>query len=156
MKRLLIVISLLVLSVFGAIAQEKILVTGTVTPSIEGVSMGGTRIYAFNTVSIGVHERDRANAVYEAGGSEVYIPEYPCVDVIASSDGYYEIQVPANGYLIFEKFPYKPVCLKVNRRNEINVEIETTNELEETVIIEEGKKKTKKGKPVSRGLKFGL
>lgn len=156
MKRFHIMILLIVLSVFSATAQEKILVTGTVTPSIEGVSMSGTRIYAFNTVSIGIHERDRANAVYEAGGSEVYIPEYPCVDALASSDGYYEIQVPANGYLIFEKFPYKPVCVKVNRRTEINVEIETTNELEETVITEEGKKKTKKGKPVSRGNRFGL
>lgn len=154
MKRFLMMVLLLAFSALGAAAQEKILVTGTVTPSIEGVSMGGTRIYAFNTVSIGVHERELANAAYEDSG--VYVPEYPFVDTYAMSDGYYEIQVPANGYLIFEKFPYKPVCVKVSRRTEINVEIETTNELDEATLIEEGKKKTKKGKPVARGNRFGI
>lgn len=148
MKRVLLIISLLLASVLGARAQDKILVTGTVSSSVEGVSMQGTRIYAFSSVKIGLHERDRIEMDYESGG---YMPEYNFVESIADASGYYEVQVPPGGYLIFYKFPYKPVCVKVNGRDEHNVEIEATQELDESTVSVEAKKKTKKGKPVMHG-----
>ena len=151
MKRILIIISLLLLSALGIKAQDRILVTGTISASVEGVSMGKTIIYAFNTVNFGLQEKDRANEMYEAG----YVPEYPHAYEYAHDDGYYEISVPPNGYLIFYKFPYKPVCVKVNKKTEINVEIEATQELEESTVTVEGKKRTKRGKPVMHGNSFG-
>lgn len=150
MKRVLLIISLLLFSVLGVRAQDRILVTGTISASVEGVSMGKTIVYAFSSVNYGLQEKDRANAMYEGG----YVPEYPHEYQYAYDDGYYEISVPANGYLIFYKFPYKPVCLKVNKKTEINVEIEATQELEESSVTVEGKKKTKKGIPVMHGNKF--
>ena len=110
--------------------------------------MQGTTVYAFSSVSIGLHERDLAEAAYETGG---YQPEYPHVYSYADAGGYFEVEVSPKGYLIFYKFPYKPVCVKVNSRGEINVEIEATQELEESSVTVEAKKKTKKGKPVMHG-----
>ena len=150
MKRVLLIISFLVLSVLSVRAQDRILVTGTISSSVEGVSMGKTIVYAFSSVNFGLQEKDRANQMYEGG----YVPEYPNNYEYAHDDGYYEISVPANGYLIFYKFPYKPVCMRVNKKTEINVEIEATQELEESQVVVEGKKRTKKGKPVMHGKTF--
>lgn len=152
MKRtIILILSALLLSASYASAQDRILVTGTVTSSIEGVPMNDTRIYAFASVNVGLHEKDRVMAAYADGS---YQPEYPCVDTYPMADGYYEISVPANGYLIFYKFPYEPKCVKVNRKTTIDVEIETTEELEESSVTVEGKKKTRQGKPVMHGNVF--
>lgn len=122
MKRILTILLAATLTVLSAAAQERIVIKGTVKSSIEGVTMGDTRIYAFSTVGVGKHEHDRIMAAYEDGS---YVPEYPCVEERPKADGTYEISVPRNGYLIFYKFPCVPVCVSLHGKDLIDVVIDT-------------------------------
>ena len=112
--------------------------------------MAGVSIYIFKTVGDGVYEYKRAEQMYETG----YVPEGLIREVMSQQDGMYEATLPSGGSLLFYKHPYKPVLVKVRGRNRHDVVIEGTRELKEAVLVEQGRKMTKKGKTVSYGDKF--
>ena len=150
MKRFLAIIYVALLSVLAAHAQDEILVTGHVTSTVDDGPLSGTRIFIFKTVGEGNAELKRAMETYET----FYEPDGAFAWEMSQSDGYYEAKVPAGGALLFYQFPFKPVLEKVKGRSTINVKIEATTVLDDAVLTEEGKKKTKKGRPVARGLSY--
>ena len=153
-SHLTIVLTLFVLLLGGArvYAQSDVLVSGRVTSSVDGGPMAGVEIYIFKTVGDGVYEYKRAEQMYESG----YVPEGLVRDVMSRQDGEYELTVPIYGSLLFYKHPFKPVLVKVRGRNRHDVVIEATRVITDAVIVEEGKKTTKKGKVVAFGNKFAV
>lgn len=149
MKRVLLIISLLVLSVLSAGAQE-IIVMGKVVSTVDDEPLSGVVIYAFKTVGAAEYEYKRAMDAFD---SEMdYYPEGGFIDYRSMADGSYDFVAQANGALLFHHSPFKPVLVKIKGRNQIPVvKIEATTVLDEATLLEEGKKKTKKGKPVAHG-----
>ena len=152
LTRLIYLLSVLISVSFGMRAQSQsdILVTGKVSNRVDKGPMAGVSIYIFKTVGDGVYEYKRAEQMYETG----YVPEGLIREVMSQQDGMYEATLPSGGSLLFYKHPYKPVLVKVRGRNRHDVVIEGTRELKEAVLVEQGRKMTKKGKAVSYGDKF--
>lgn len=147
MRRFFFILSFFFLSVLALQAQEEILVTGNVTSTVDGGPLSGTKIFIFKTVGEGNAEYKRALETYET----FYQPDGTYAWEASQSDGYYELKVPSGGSLLFYQFPFKPVLEKVKGRSTINVKIEATTVLDDALLVEEGKKKTKKGRPVALG-----
>lgn len=142
----------LVLNAGRLSAQSEILVTGKVISSVDDGPLAGVEIYGFKTVGAGEYEYERAKLMYESG----YVPEGLVKNVMSWQDGEYEITVPSFGSLLFYKHPFKPVFVKVHGKNKHNVVIEATQVLADAMVVEEGKKKTKKGKLVGFGNSFSV
>ena len=154
MKRILIIFSLLVLSVLSAEAQE-IIVMGRVVSTVDDEPLSGVVIYAFKTVGAAEYEYKRAMDAFNSESE--YFPEGGFIDYRSMTDGSYEFNAQANGALIFYHSPFKPELLKIKGKNELPlVKIEATTVLDEATLLEEGKKKTKKGKPVAHGNTYSM
>ena len=154
MKRLLILIYILLLSAFTAGAQE-ILVMGKVVSTVDDEPLSAVVIYAFKTVGAGEVEYKAAMDAFE--NDMDYVPESAVADYRTMPDGTFEFTAQANGSLMFYHYPFKPVFVKIKGKNEIPlVKIEATTVLDEATLFEEGKKKTKKGKPVAHGNSFSI
>lgn len=144
---------LCVLSVLSVKAQDEILVMGKVISTVEDEPLSGVQIFVFKTVGAGKYEYDRAMQMYEGG----YVPEGAMREERSMTDGTFEFNAQPGGALIFYQFPFKPVFVKINNRMKIpTVKIEATTVLDEATLTEEGKKKTKKGKPVAHGNSFKI
>lgn len=153
MKRLLAIFILAVLSVLSVKAQDEILVMGKVISTVDDEPLSGVEIYVFKTVGAGRYEYDRAMTMYENG----YVPEGAFREERSMADGTYEFNAQGGGSLLFYQFPFKPVFVKIGGKNKIpTVKIEATTVLDEATLTEEGKKKTKKGKPVAHGNSFSI
>lgn len=152
MKRFLILLLVLMCSVSRTFAQDQILVMGKVISTVDDEPLSGVVIYAFKTVGAGQAEFQRALETYET----FYQPDGAFVDYRSMPDGTFEFNAQPNGSLIFYQFPFKPVFVKIKGKTEIpTVKIEATTVLDASNLTVEGKKKTKKGKPVALGNKFG-
>ena len=151
-RHLAFVMTFIVLLIGGTMAhaQSDVLVSGRVTSSVDGGPMAGVEVYIFKTVGDGVYEYKRAEQMYESG----YVPEGLVRDVMSRQDGEYELTVPMYGALLFYKHPFKPVLVKVRGRSRHDVVIEATRVITDALIVEEGKKVTRKGKVVGFGNKF--
>ena len=149
--RMYIIICLAFLLSSGRLcAQSDILVIGKVSSTVDDGPMAGVEIYGFKTVGAGEYEYERAKLMYEAG----YVPEGLVINAMSRQDGEYEITIPAYGSLIFYRHPFKPVFVKVRGKNRHDVVIEATHVLADAMVVEEGKKRTQKGKVVGYGNKF--
>ena len=127
------------------------MVKGRVISTVDDEPLSGVRIYVFKTVGAGQAEFQRSLTMYET----FYQPEGAFVDYRTMADGTYEFFAQPNGSIIFYHFPFKPVFVKIKSRENIpTIEIEATTVLDASNLVEEGKKKTKKGKPVALGNKF--
>lgn len=128
---------------------------GRVVSSVDDEPLSGVVIFAFKTVGAAEHEYKRAMDAFK---SEMeYWPEGAFIDYRSMADGTYEFDAQANGALLFYHSPFKPELLKIKGKNELPVvKIEATTVLEEATLFEEGKKKTKKGKPVAHGNSFSI
>ena len=146
----IIVVLLMSLCGHQAYAQSEIMVRGKVTSRVDKGPLSGVEVYIFKTVGEGVYEYKRAEELYESG----YVPEGLVNDVMSRKDGEYELTVPSTGSLLFYKHPFKPVLIKVRGRTHYDVVIEDTRTLDEVVVVEEGKKMTKKGRAVGFGNNF--
>ena len=146
----IIVVLLMSLCGHQAHAQSEIMVRGKVTSRVDKGPLSGVEVYIFKTVGEGVYEYKRAEELYESG----YVPEGLVNDVMSRKDGEYELTVPSTGSLLFYKHPFKPVLVKVRGRTHYDVVIEDTRTLDEVVVVEEGKKMTKKGRAVGFGNNF--
>ena len=154
MKRLVFIIYMLVLSALSATAQE-IIVMGRVVSTVDDEPLGGVVIYAYKTVGAGEYEYKRAMEAFE--NEMDYVPESAVADYRSMPDGSYEFTAQADGSLMFFHYPFKPVFVKIKGKNEIPVvKIEATTVLDEATLQAEGKKKTKKGKPVAHGNSFSI
>lgn len=141
------------LSVREACAQDQILVMGKVISTVDDEPLSGVRIFVFKTVGAGHAEFQRALTCYE----EFYQPDGAFVDYLTMPDGTFEFNAQPNGSLIFYQFPFKPVFVKIRGMNKIpTVKIEATTVLDASNLVEEGKKKTRKGTPVALGNKFAM
>ena len=153
MKRLLIIISLLLISASGLWAQG-IYVTGRLTSSVDGSPIVRARIYVFKTVGEGKEFYELALRDYESQGFfdpaayDMLVREFSSLE-----DGSYEAtNVMEKGSIVYLPDPFKPIFEKVSGREEINVVVEATQMLDESVTMAERKKKTKKGtKPKMTG-----
>ena len=155
MKRIILIISLLLLSVLGAKAQE-IIVMGKVVSTVDDEPLSGVVIFAFKTVGAAEYEYKRAMDIFNSDGGE-YWPEGGAIDYRSMADGSYEFTAQANGALLFYHSPFKPELLKIKGKNQLPVvKIEATTVLDEATLVEEGKKKTKKGKPVAHGNSYSI
>ena len=135
----------------NAVAQDEILVMGKVISVVDDEPLSGVIIYAFKTVGAGHAEYQRALTCYE----EFYQPDGAFVDYRSMQDGTFEFNAQPNGSLIFYQFPFKPVFVKIKGMNNIpTVKIEATTVLDASNLVAEGKKKTKRSKPVALGNKF--
>lgn len=154
MKLRLTLAFLFVMSVFSlweVQAQDQILVRGRVISTVDDEPLSGVRIYVFKTVGAGQAEYQRALTTYET----FYQPEGAFVDYRTMPDGTFEFFAQPSGSIIFYHFPFKPVFEKIRSREKIpTIKIEATTVLDASNLVEEGKKKTKKGKPVALGNKF--
>lgn len=154
MKRILLIISMLLLAVLGARAQE-IIVMGKVVSTVDDEPLSGVVIFAFKTVGAAEYEYKRAMDAFKS--ETEYWPEGAFIDYRTMADGTYEFNAQANGALLFYHSPFKPELLKIKGKNELPlVKIEATTVLDEATLFEEGKKKTKKGKPVAHGNAFSI
>jgi len=154
MKRVLLIISLLLASVLGARAQE-IIVMGKVVSTVDDEPLSGVVIFAFKTVGAAEYEYKRAMDAFKSDSE--YWPEGGYIDYRSMADGTYDFTAQANGALLFYHSPFKPELLKIKGRNQLPVvKIEATTVLEEATLLEQGKKKTKKGKPVAHGNSFAI
>ena len=142
----------LLLSWVGLHAQSEVLVTGKVTSSVDDGPLAGVDVYVFKTVGAGEYEFERAKLMYETG----YVPEGLVKNVMSRQDGEYEITVPAYGALIFYRHPFKPVLVKVRGKNRHDVVIEATQMITDAILVEKGKKQTKKGKVVGYGNNYAV
>lgn len=153
MKRVLLIISLLLFSVLGVRAQG-IYVTGRLTNSVDGTPISRARIFVFKTVGEGKEFYDMACRDYDSQGYfdpaayDLLVREFSSFD-----DGSYEAtNVMERGSIVYLPDPFKPIFEKVNGREEINVVVEATQMLDESVTQAERKKKTKRGtKPKMTG-----
>ena len=153
MKRLLAVVLTFVLALSAAYAQDEILVMGNVISSVDDAPLPGVEIFVFKTVAAGQQEYARASEMYEGG----YVPEGGYISKYNMADGSFEFNAMAQGSLIFYKFPFKPVFVKIRGKNKIpTVTIEATTVLDDALLVEEGVKKTRKGKPVAHGNSFKI
>ena len=119
------------------------MVKGRVISTVDDEPLSGVRIYVFKTVGAGQAEFQRSLTMYET----FYQPEGAFVDYRTMADGTYEFFAQPNGSIIFYHFPFKPVFVKIKSRENIpTIEIEATTVLDASNLVEEGKKKTKKGK----------
>ena len=152
MKRVLLFFISLFIGV-SAFAQDEVLVMGNVISSVDDSPLPGVEIFVFKTVAAGQQEYARALEMFEGG----YVPEGGYISKYNMQDGSFEFNAQANGSLIFYKFPFKPVYVKIRGRNKIpTVTIEATTVLDEAMLEEEGVKKTRKGKPVAHGNSFKI
>ena len=142
----------LILSSGRLCAQSEILVTGKVSSSVDDGPLAGVEIYGFKTVGAGEYEYERAKLMYESG----YVPEGLVKNVMSRQDGEYEITIPAYGALLFYRHPFKPVFVKVRGKIRHDVVIEATQVLADAMVVEEGKKRTKKGKAIGFGNNFSV
>ena len=153
MKRIFAVLIALLVSVMSLMAQDEILVMGKVISTVEDEPLSGVQIFVFKTVGAGKYEYDRAKIMYEDG----YAPEGAFREERSMMDGTFEFNAQPGGALLFYQFPFKPVFVKIAGKNKIpTVKIEATTVLDEATLTEEGKKKTKKGKPVALGNAFKI
>ena len=128
---------------------------GKVVSSVDDEPMNGTIIYIFKTVGQGDAAYKEAMEYFENNATYPGPPAF--LDARTMPDGTYDFKAQANGSLLFCHDPYKPVLVKIKGRNEIPVvKIEATQELDASNLIEVGKKKTKKGKPVAHGNTYGI
>ena len=154
MRRALIIISLLLLSVLNARAQEMI-VMGKVVSTVDDEPLSGVVIFAFKTVGAAEYEYKRAMDAFK--NDMDYWPEGGYIDYRSMADGSYEFTAQANGAILFYYSPFKPEMIKIKGKNQMPlVKIEATTVLDEATLMEEGKKKTKKGKPVAHGNTFSI
>lgn len=153
MKRFFAVLISVVFSVISLMAQDEILVMGKVISTVEDEPLSGVQIFVFKTVGAGKYEYDRAKIMYEDG----YVPEGAFREERSMTDGTFEFNAQPGGALLFYQFPFKPEFVKIGGKNKIpTVKIEATTVLDEATLTEEGKKKTKKGKPVAHGNSFKI
>ena len=158
MKRLLIIISLLLISASGLWAQG-IYVTGRLTSSVDGSPIVRARIYVFKTVGEGKEFYELALRDYESQGFfdpaayDMLVREFSSLE-----DGSYEAtNVMEKGSIVYLPDPFKPIFEKVSGREEINVVVEATQMLDESVTMADRKKKTKKGtKPKMTGKSINM
>ena len=150
--RLILLCLALLSCLAGLHAQSDILVTGRVSSSVDDGPLAGVEVYVFKTVGAGEYEYDRAKLMYETG----YVPEGLVKNVMSRQDGEYEVTVPAYGSMLFYRHPFKPVFVKVRGRNRHDVVIEATQMITDAVVVEEGKKRTKKGKMVGFGNNYSV
>ena len=128
---------------------------GKVVSEVDDEPLSAVVIYAFKTV--GAAEVEYKRAMDSFNNDMEYFPEGAAIDYRSMSDGTYEFTAQANGALLFYHSPFKPVLVKIKGRNEIPVvKIEATIVLDEATLLEEGKKKTKKGKPVAHGNTYSI
>lgn len=153
MKRVLLIISFLVLSVLSVRAQG-IIVTGRLTSSVDGSPISNARIFVFKTVGEGKEFYEMAVKDYDAQGFFDPAAYGLLVREFSSySDGSYEAtNVIEKGSIVYLPDPFKPLFEKVNGRETIDVVVEATQMLEESSTTAQRKKKTKRGtKPKMTG-----
>ena len=149
MKRLLLIISLLLFSVLGVRAQEKIIVMGEITSKADDSALQYVRVYAYNTVAEGRDAYNEAKSYFDNNMEWVSAKDH-----IALSDpsGYYEVpSVPANGSLLFYLNPFEPVFIQVKGKKKINIKIEATQMLDEAELVAEGGKELREEETVAFG-----
>ena len=122
MKRVLLIISFLVLSVLSVRAQEKIIVMGEIKSEANDDPLQYVQVFAYNTVAEGRDAYNEAKAYFDQKMSWVSDKQYAA---LSDPSGSYEVSsVPANGSLLFYLDPYEPVFVQIKGKKKINVKIE--------------------------------
>lgn len=138
MKRVLLIISFLVLSVLSVRAQEKIIVMGEIKSEANDDPLQYVQVFAYNTVAEGRDAYNEAKAYFDQKMSWVSDKQYAA---LSDPSGSYEVSsVPANGSLLFYLDPYEPVFVQIKGKKKINVKIEATQMLDEAELVAEGGK----------------
>lgn len=149
MRRRLLTYILLFISVLSAFAQEQP-VTGRLTSSVDGGPMIGARIFAFKTVGEGKEEYQKAMECFKQGLT--YNPDGLVRQFWTLQDGSYELTVVEKGSILYIADPFEPVFEKVSGRDNIDVVIQATQVLQESVKSVKRERKTERGtKPTMTG-----
>lgn len=148
MKRVLLIISLLLASVLGARAQEKMLVTGEVTSKANDETLQYVQVFAYNTVAEGRDAYNEAKLCFESESSWLSPKQY---DALTDPSGYYEVTVADNGSILFYLDPYEPVFVQVRGKKKFNIQIEATQMLDEAELTAEGGKELREEETVVFG-----
>lgn len=150
MKRIFIIFSLLLLAVFSAQAQEKIIVMGEITSEATDEPLYGVRIYAYNTVAEGRDAYNEAKAYFDQNMTWETTRDHTAT---SQPSGYYELPVliPANGSLLFYLDPYEPVFVQIKGKKKHNVQINATQQLETVTVEADGGKKLLEDETVAWG-----
>lgn len=151
MKRLATVLFPVILfCIFSEVsfAQERKLVFGRITNTVDGKPVRDATIYAYNTVA---EAQDAYKSCKDAQEYGLAFAPGIVIEVSPEDDGSFEVPVSETGALLIYNGIFEPKLITVNYQKEFDIKISQSIVIDESTVTAESKKREKVGRIMPKG-----
>lgn len=139
---------LLLLSFNAAVAQDRKLVMGRITNTVDNKPIRDATIYAYNTVAEARDAYNSCKAAQEYGLA--FVPGI-VIEVTPGDDGSFEVPVSETGALLIYNGIFEPKFIEINYQKEFDIRISQSIVIDESTVTAEAKKRDKVGRIMPKG-----